>query len=124
MKAKIDNKVLKVEVIKMNYNESSAEVVIKEGNHTGCYTIVRHEDLIKDSIPVKAVKNKLSFDQCNIDYRRTTKMFMGEYMYGWKAIFSGHLLASERTKAECKKVARGEFKRLVEQGIISKVLPE
>lgn len=123
MKAKIDNKVLEVEVIKMNYNESSAEVAIKEGNHIGCYAIVRHEDLIKDPILVKAAKNKLSFDQCGIDYRRTTKMFMGEYTYGWKAIFRGYLLASERTKAECKKIARGEFKRLVEKGEISNVLP-
>jgi len=119
MKAKIDNKVLEVEVIKMDYNESSSEVVIKEGNHTGCYTIVRHVDLMEDQIPVRAVKRKLSFDHCGIDYRRTTKMFMGEYTYGWKAIFKGYLLASERTKAECKKAAREEFKRLVEKGEIS-----
>lgn len=123
MKAKIDNKVLEVEVIMMNYNEASAEVVIKEGNHTGRYAIVRHEDLIKDSVPVKAVKSKLSFDQCDIDYRRTTNMFMGEYIYGWKAIFRGHLLARERTKAECKKIARRELSRLVEQGEIRNVLP-
>lgn len=120
MKAKIDNKVLGVKVINMNYNESSAEVVITEGNHKGCHAIVRHKDLIKDSIPV--ISN-LSFDQCDIDYRRTTNMFMGEYTYGWKAIFRGYLLASERTKAECKKIARGEFRRLVEQGIIRNVLP-
>ncbi|MDK2966997.1 hypothetical protein [Lacrimispora sp.] len=99
MKAKIDNKILKVRVVKLNYNDSSAEVVIEEGNHIGCYAIVKHEDLIKDSIPVKAVKSKLSFDRCDIDYRRTTKMFLGEYTYGWKAIFNGLLLASERTKA-------------------------
>lgn len=119
MKAKIDNKVLEVEVIKMDYNESSAEVNIKEGNHTGCYAIVRHEDLINDLIPFRAAKGKLSFDQCDIEYRRTTKMFMGEYTYGWKAIFSGYLLASERTKAECKKAARREFKKLVEKWEIS-----
>ena len=52
----------------MNYNETSAEVVIKEGNHTGCYAIVRHEDLIKDSVPVKAVKSKLSFDLILLGY--------------------------------------------------------
>jgi hypothetical protein len=119
MKAKIDNKVLEVEVINMDYNESSAEVVIKEGNHTGCYTIVRHKDLTKDSIPVKAAKRKLGFDSCAIDYRKTTNMFMGVYTYGWKAICSGHLLASEATKAECKKVARKEFNRLVELGEIT-----
>lgn len=119
MKAKIDNKILEVDIIKMNYNETSAEVVIKEGNHTGCYTIVRHVDLINDPIPVRVVKRKLSFDHIDIDYRRTTNMFMGEYTHGWKAIFRGYVLASERTKAECKKVAREEFKRLVEKGEIS-----
>lgn len=123
MKAVIDNKILEVEIIKKKYNEYSAEVVIKEGIHTGRYAIVRHKDLIKDPKPVEASKINLSFDQSDIEYRRTTDMFMGEYTYGWKAIYNGCVLASEKTKAECRKVARGEFKRLVEQGVISNAKP-
>jgi hypothetical protein len=84
---------------------------------------MRYEDLIKDPIPDKAAKRKISFDQCEIDYRQTTVMHMGEYAYGWKALFSGHLLASERTKAECKKIASEEFNRLVKQGKIRDTCP-
>jgi len=36
----------------------------------------------------------------------------------WKAICSGHLLASEGTKGECKRMARKEVNRLVELGEI------
>lgn len=118
MKARIDNMVLEVDIIKMEYNEYAAEVVIKEGNHKGFYAIVNHEDLIEKSKSIEIPRRKLSFNNCFIDYRQTTKMFMGEYTYGWKAIYSSYLLASERTKTECKKKARKEFNRLVEQGKI------
>lgn len=117
MKAKIDNKVLEVEVIKMDYNEESAEVVIREGNHNGCYTIVRQKDLIKEAT-IAPYERKLKFDDCEIDYRQTTNMFMGEYTYGWKAVYGGCLLASERTKTECRKKARKIFSSLVKQGKI------
>jgi hypothetical protein len=120
MRAKIDNTIVEVEVIKKKYNDYAAEVVIKEGNHKGCYAIVNHKDLINDPKPTK---RKISFDSGAVDYRKTTNMFMGVYTYGWKAICSGHFLGSEATKAECKKVARKEFNRLVELGAITQAWP-
>ena len=118
MKARIDNMVLEIDVIKMNYNEHTAKVVIKEGNCKGYYAIVDYKDLIDNSKSTEKSKRKLKFNNCSINYYPTTRMFMGDYVHGWKAIYNGYLLASETTKAECKKKARKEFNRLVKQGEI------
>jgi hypothetical protein len=48
MKAKIDNKILKVRIINNNYNDHAKEVEILEGTFMGVYTIVKNKDFIED----------------------------------------------------------------------------
>lgn len=49
MKAKIDNKILKVKVIDPNYNDHAKEVQILEGIHKGRLSIIENNDMIIDT---------------------------------------------------------------------------
>ena len=48
MKAKIDNKIVEVEVINPKYNDESMEVKLLEGSFKGYNAIVLKRDLIKE----------------------------------------------------------------------------
>lgn len=53
MKAKVNNKIVDVEIIDKNYNNESVEVELLSGTFKGCRTIVLKSDLVKEKKPFK-----------------------------------------------------------------------
>lgn len=48
MRALIDNKIQKIRIVNLNYNDDSVEVELLDGAFKGAYAIVSKSDLIKE----------------------------------------------------------------------------
>jgi len=108
MKAKVDNRVVLVQIVNENYNEHAVEAVIQEGSHKGIYTIIEKHDLLDEKQP-----KKLKYKMLDVEYHKGQKMFMGEYSVIWAATIGRiELTAGCKTKAEARREASEEIKRL------------
>ena len=62
IKAKINNKILKVKIVDTNYNDDSVEVIIQEGTFKGRYAIILKSDIIDNRIEsaIEYLENTIS----------------------------------------------------------------